>query len=65
MLASLSPPQSMHRSLSQPLAESRPAAALRRPDPPHGGDLAGLRARVRAIERGAAYGGLRRRGSRQ
>ncbi len=45
MLASLSPPQSL------------PAAALRRPE----GDLSDLRARVRAIERGAAYGGLRRR----
>jgi len=44
------------------LPESLPAAALRRPDsPPHGGHLADLRARVRAIERGAAYGGLRRR----
>ena len=45
MLASLSPRQSL------------PAAALRRPE----GDLSDLRARVRAIERGAAYGGLRRR----
>jgi len=31
------------------------------PDRGPGSDLAGLRARVRAIERGAAYGGLRRR----
>jgi protein ImuA len=31
------------------------------PDRDPGSDLAGLRARVRAIERGAAYGGLRRR----
>ena len=31
------------------------------PDRGPGSDLVGLRARVRAIERGAAYGGLRRR----
>ena len=53
MLASLSPVQP-------------PAAAPGRrpdgdPDSCPGRDLAGLRARVRAIERGAAYGGLRRR----
>ncbi len=53
MLASLSPRQ----SLPQSLAESLPAAAPRRPER----DLSDLRARVRAIERGAAYGGLRRR----
>ncbi len=49
MLASLSPRQSLGQSL--------PTAAPRRPE----GDLSDLRARVRAIERGAAYGGLRRR----
>ncbi len=49
MLASLSPRQSLPQSL--------PTAAPRRPE----GDLSDLRARVRAIERGAAYGGLRRR----
>ncbi len=49
MLASLSPRQSLPQSL--------PAAAPRGPE----GDLSDLRAQVRAIERGAAYGGLRRR----
>jgi protein ImuA len=48
MLASLSP------------SESLSTAARRRPDG-HAAELAGLRARVRAIERGAAYGGARRR----
>ena len=42
---------------SLPPRQSAPAAALRRPE----GHLSDLRARVRAIERGAAYGGLRRR----
>ncbi len=46
MLASLSPPESLPT-----------AAPSGRPDD----HLTGLRARVRAIERGAAYGGLRRR----
>ena len=53
MIASLSLPQSV------------PVAPIRRPDShadnSPGGDLAGLRAQVRAIERGAAYGGTRRR----
>jgi len=46
----------MHRSLRESAT-----GVPRRLDPPHGGHLAGLRARVRAIERGAAYDGLRRR----
>ena len=49
MLAALSP------------AQSTAATPSRRSDSFPEGDLAGLRARVRAIERGAAYGGLRRR----
>ena len=48
-----------------PASQSPSAAPSRRPDGDPdsrpGSDLAGLRARVRAIERGAAYGGLRRR----
>jgi protein ImuA len=49
MLASLSLPQSL------------PTVASRCPETLPDGHLADLRARVRAIERGAAYGGLRRR----
>ncbi len=53
MRASLSPAQPPAAAPSR-----RPDGA---PDRGPGSDLAGLRARVRAIERGAAYGGLRRR----
>jgi protein ImuA len=64
MLASLSPPQSSPQSSPQSPPQSPPGSlptvVSRRPDPAPDG-LAGLRARVRAIERGAAYGGLRRR----
>jgi len=49
MLAPLSPPQSGPQSV--------PVAPMHRPD----GQLSDLRARVRTIERGAAYGSLRRR----